>query len=412
MMVLGLTLAAAVAVWVWARLLIPMEEACGVAERLAQGDARARAPSDAPGSLGRLGAALDRIGERMADAARTTGAEQAALTAVLDAMVEGVLAVGADGKILFINPALAALLKVRPDDALGRPYAEVARQAGLAELLEQALARSPSAREVVLFAPEERTFEGHAAPMTGAGRAGAVLVLHEVTRLKALEGMRRDFVANVSHELRTPLASIRASAETALEAAADDPETRGEFLATVISEADRLTALIDDVLDLSAIESGRRQLKLEPLDVLAVAREAASRLRARAEERGVALEVQAEAPPKARADRDQLAQVFVNLLDNAIKYNRDGGSVRVSARVEDERLVVEVQDTGVGIPAAHLPRIFERFYRVDTARSRELGGTGLGLSIVKHLVEANGGMISAESAEGAGSSFRFTLQLA
>ncbi|MBI4422560.1 MAG: PAS domain-containing protein [Elusimicrobia bacterium] len=405
---------AGAALWFSRSVWLPLGLVADAAERLAEGDFRARSRVSASGRVGRLGLAVDRLGERAAEAVAAANDDKAAVEAVLHGMVEGVLAVAADGRVLFLSPALASLLGVRGEEAPGKPYHEVARQPGLASLIDGVLRDGRGrAGEVVLLVPEERVFEAQASPMPRAGAAaGAVAVLHDVTRLRRLEHARREFVANVSHELRTPLASIRASAETALEAAADDREAREDFLRTIVAEADRLTALVGDVLDLSAIESGRQPPSPEPLDVLALARAAAERLAPVARERRVRLAVAAGPGPAARADRRQLDQIRANLLDHAVKYNRPEGSVEVAAARRGDAVELEVRDTGVGIPASALARVFERFYRVDAARSRELGGTGLGLSIVKHLAEANGGSVAVESLEGRGSTFRVTLPLA
>ncbi|OGR94054.1 MAG: hypothetical protein A2V88_10125 [Elusimicrobia bacterium RBG_16_66_12] len=225
--------------------------------------------------------------------------------------------------------------------------------------------------------------------------------------------MRRDFVANVSHELRTPLASIKGFAETLREGAVDDKEHRIEFLRTIEEHADHLTKMVDDLLDLSAIESGHRLPRLEPEDLAVLLTESVRAFAPIAGDRGVALEaLPLPLLPKALADRDQFRQILANLLDNAIKYTERGGRVEVSAEASAGGLSVAVRDTGAGIPADDLPRVFERFYRVDKARSREAGGTGLGLSIVKHLVEAHGGKVSVESRQPGGSVFRFTLRAA
>jgi two-component system phosphate regulon sensor histidine kinase PhoR len=225
--------------------------------------------------------------------------------------------------------------------------------------------------------------------------------------------MRRDFVANVSHELRTPLASIKGYAETLRSGAVDDKENRLDFLRTIEEHADHLTKLVDDLLDLSAIESGHRAPRLVPTDLALMLAESVRAFAPPAEERKVGLEfLPSPGLPRASVDPDQLRQILANLLDNALKYTEPGGRVTVSAEPWEGGVRVTVQDTGVGIPAEHLPRLFERFYRVDKARAREAGGTGLGLSIVKHLVEAHGGEVSVESKRPGGSSFRFTLPAA
>lgn len=252
-----------------------------------------------------------------------------------------------------------------------------------------------------------------------AALAGAALTLwlsREVGRLLAemrrLEEVRRDFVANVSHELRTPLASVKAYAETLREGGLEDASNRLEFVGEIERSADRMTRLVDDLLVLSEIESGKRAQALESVSLMRLTSEVVATLRPLAERKRIGLRLDPfQDVPDVRADRGQLKQVLTNLVDNAIKYTGEDGTVRIHARVEGGRAVVSVSDTGPGIAAEHLPRIFERFYRVDKARSRELGGTGLGLAIVKHLVEAHGGAVSVESEPGRGSTFRFSLPL-
>ncbi|HAH06431.1 MAG TPA: hypothetical protein DCM05_07880 [Elusimicrobia bacterium] len=230
--------------------------------------------------------------------------------------------------------------------------------------------------------------------------------------MRRLEEVRRDFVANVSHELRTPLASVKAYAETLREGALDDAANRLEFVGEIERSADRMTRLVDDLLVLSEIESGKRAPALETVSLMRVASEVAASLKPLAERKRIGLRLDPfQGVPDVRADRGQLKQVLTNLVDNAIKYTGEDGTVRIQAAVSEGRVSLSVTDTGPGIAAEHLPRIFERFYRVDKARSRELGGTGLGLAIVKHLVEAHGGSVCVESEPGKGSAFRVFLPL-
>ena len=245
------------------------------------------------------------------------------------------------------------------------------------------------------------------------GHKHAERVQEDIAQLRRSDQVRKDFTANVSHELRTPLAAIKAFAETLHEGAAEDPEHRAEFIQEIESNADRMTRLVDDLLTLSTLDSKARSRALESVDLMRVAAEVTATLKplASRKELGLRLEPFHDIPP-VRGDRGQLKQVLTNLLDNAVKYTPEKGLVRVSASCAESRVTVSVQDTGPGIPAEDLPRIFERFYRVDKARSRELGGTGLGLAIVKHIVEAHGGSVAVESRPGAGSTFRFTLPAA
>jgi two-component system phosphate regulon sensor histidine kinase PhoR len=387
-----------------------------IARRLAGGDYSARARNLPRGAAGRLGSALNDMAVRVQETVDELSRDKAQLAAVLDQMTEAVVAVDAAGAVLVVNPALSRLLAIDAEAARGRRYIETLRHNGIVGLIGAVLrGAKPVAQEVRLFAPEELVFDAHAAPLMQDERvAGALLVLHDITRLRRLEQMRRDFVANVSHELRTPLSSIKGFAETLLAGAIDDPENRLDFVRTIEEHSNRLTKLVDDLLDLSAIESGHRAPRKSAVYLPAVLSELSYGFAPIADERRVAFRV-LPAPaglPMAAADPDQLRQILANLLDNALKYTEPGGSVSVSAESWKGGVRVSVSDTGVGIPEQDLPRVFERFYRVDKARSREAGGTGLGLSIVKHLVEAQGGEVSVESRQPGGSTFRFTLPAA
>ncbi|MDE2512303.1 MAG: PAS domain-containing protein [Elusimicrobia bacterium] len=383
----------------------------GVLRRLSEGDYSARAPRGDGG----LGTGVNVLAERIGAAVAELSRDKSQLVAVLDQMTEAVVAVDASGVVLFVNPALSRLLSVDAAAARGRSYLESLRHKGVSEMIAGVLReRRVLAQEIRLFAREELVFDAHAAPLLQGERlAGALVVLHDISRLRRLEQVRRDFVANVGHELRTPLSSIKGFAETLREGALHDPVHAAEFLRTIEEHADRMSKLVDDLLDLSAIESGHRLPRFEAVDLASLCADVARQLHPRAEQAGVGLAVLPwDALPRVRADRDQLRQILVNLMDNAIKYNERQGLVEVSAEPWKDGVRVSVRDTGLGIPDADLPRVFERFYRVDKARSRDAGGTGLGLSIVKHLVEAHGGEISVESRQPGGSCFRFTLRAA
>ena len=252
-------------------------------------------------------------------------------------------------------------------------------------------------------------------PATQFGRLGTTLNLlaerfqHDISELRRLEQIRKEFVANVSHELRTPLATIKAFAETLHSGAVEDTENRMEFIQEIEKNADRMTRLVDDLLTISALESGKLPPAFEPVDLMRVAREVVVGLMPLAQKKLIVLRLEPFHIPQVRADKGQLKQVLTNLLDNAVKYTAEKGTIRLTASAQDGRVTVKVEDTGCGIPSQELPRIFERFYRVDKARSREMGGTGLGLSIVKHILELHGGSVGVESAVGRGSTFRFTL---
>ena len=335
--------------------------------------------------------------------------------AILESMVEGVAALDHAGRILWLNGAAQRVFGLSDGGAVGRRLTELLRQPDLDALVTEVLSRrEPGAREIRSFAPPERILRFHATPCEGgATDATLVLVAQDVTEIRRLEGVRREFVANVSHELKTPLTSIQGLVETLLGGALEDAANNRRFVAMIAEDAKRLSLLIDDLLDLSQIESKALTLRLEAVALRPLLEQLGDRLRQPLEERRVALEiaVPADVPP-VRGDPDRLRQIFLNLLDNAIKFNTPGGRVTVRAAHEGSTLSVTMEDTGVGIPAADLPRIFERFYRVDKARSRELGGTGLGLAIVKHLVELHQGRVTVESQPGRGSTLTVILPLA
>lgn len=412
--ILGWLAAASLGAWAWdasrrrAKDVAALERAMAA---VAAGDFTARPEAGETLELSGLASQIGVLAVRTRSGLGALADEKTSLRAVLDNMAEGVVILSPDGRVTDANAAVERLLGSPMAGVRGRPVAEVFRHPPLQDLARQALSTlSPQAGEVTLFTPEERVFAISATALPGgAVPAGAVLVLHDITRLRALEELRKEFVANVSHELRTPLASIKSFAETLRLGALDDKAVRVEFVQTIEEQADRLTAIVDDLLELAAIEGGRRPLKPVDIDLGVPVASVLAALKPLAEPAGVALAGTVPSGTRVRADAAALERVLRNLVENAVKYNREMGRVEVSAAAEGEFVRVSVTDTGLGIPAADLPRVFERFYRVDKARSREKGGTGLGLSIVKHLVDSLGGSVRAESEEGKGSVFSFTL---
>jgi two-component system phosphate regulon sensor histidine kinase PhoR len=265
--------------------------------------------------------------------------------------------------------------------------------------------------ETVVYGRDGRVLEASAQPFSGGGERLGLMVLRDVTELRRLERVRREFVANVSHELRTPLASIRAVVETLENGAADDPAVSGEFYRRIIGEVDHLVGLVDELLDLARLESGRAVLTAEVCDPGELLLRAVERLRTQVERAGLTIHVKAEQNlPRVRVDRGRIEQVLINLIHNAVKFTPEGGEILIDAGVTDGKLRVSVRDTGVGITAEELPRVFERFFKSDAARRS--AGSGLGLAIAKHIVQGHGGTIWAESVSGNGATFSFTLPLA
>jgi two-component system phosphate regulon sensor histidine kinase PhoR len=392
--------------------------------RIGSGDFRPLAETDLRGELGDLGRSLN---ETAANLAATIGAlteEKNRSAAILRSMVEGVAVIDVGEHLAFCNQAFSEIVDMSPQVAQGRPILEVIRQPEIFELAQRALGGEEGLTgEMEVGVPRRRVFGVTVSPVSpaaaeaagaGPGRpVGAVVVLHEITELRRLEQVRQDFVANVSHELKTPLTSIQGFAETLLAGALEDPSNGRRFVEIIRNHALRLSRLTDDLLKLSRIEAGKLEPEFHAVSLPELIAAAMEAVRPRAEQSRLSLHFACpEHLPRVRGDANLLREVLRNLLDNAIQYTPAGGRIDLSVGTEDGFAVVTVADTGIGIPEAEQARIFERFYRVDAARSRELGSTGLGLSIVKHIVEAHGGRVGVESAVGRGSKFFFTVPLA
>jgi two-component system phosphate regulon sensor histidine kinase PhoR len=356
----------------------------------------------------------DAVGGMVAELGRvihTLTEERNRSAAILGSMVEGVAVVGGDERILYCNQAFEQILELPPGSSQGKKLVEGLRQAELVTAVRQVL---PGGEEVIgeveVGTVRRRSFSVTAAPVRAAGASSAVLVLHDITELRRLERVRRDFVANVSHEFKTPLTAIQGFAETLLGGALDDKANRMRFMEIIREHAQRLARLTDDLLKLSRIEAGRLELEWRPVSVAALVNGCVETARLKAESKGLRIRVEVPAGlPAVRGDAVQLGEVLQNLVDNALQYTPPGGRIDVTAYSNGQEVIFTVADTGIGIPETDLERIFERFYRVDTARSHEAGGTGLGLSIARHIVDAHGGRIWVESAVGQGSRFRFSI---
>ncbi|MFI5315325.1 MAG: ATP-binding protein [Myxococcota bacterium] len=376
--------------------------------QISGGDLGARVRWRSRDELGQVARAIDRMAADLEQSHGEISAERDRLEAVLRVMVEGVLVVDSELRIVLANPRLRELLGAR-GELEGRRPLEAMRSADVHDLLAEALASdAPVRRELALAGSERRVLGVQAAGFSIAGEKGAVAVFHDMTEVRRLETVRRDFVANASHEIKTPLTAIRGFAETLLGAALPERETRG-YLQVILSHSERLSRLVEDLLELSRLESGAYKLEPAPLDVAALASRLREELAPRIRERGSEVLVHGEGAPRAFADRRAVEQILSNLLDNALKYSEPGKRIDVRVTRADSAVRVDVADQGTGIPDADRVRIFERFYRVDRGRSREQGGTGLGLAIVKHLVQASGGDVWVESTPGEGSTFSFTL---
>ncbi|HEV8069784.1 MAG TPA: ATP-binding protein [Planctomycetaceae bacterium] len=334
------------------------------------------------------------------------------LETVLGSMVEGVVAVDDSQRILFANRAARNLLDMQVTNPVGRPIWEVIRHARIDEVIRTVLAGGEATSLEIDLPRKHAVVAVLASRLPGNPTSGVVLVFHNVTELRRLENIRREFVSNVSHELKTPLTAIQAYAETLLDGALDEPEHRTKFVERIGEQAGRLHALIQDLLRLAQIESGDNVFDVRAVEVSPVVRECIDEHLAVAESKSQRLVTQAPAADlNVMADEEGLHTILGNLIDNAVKYTQDGGTISVRWRIDDGMARIDVQDNGPGIPAEHQSRIFERFYRVDRARSRDVGGTGLGLSIVKHLVQEFDGSIGISSEPGSGTTFTVRLPL-
>ncbi|MFN2224069.1 MAG: ATP-binding protein [Candidatus Promineifilaceae bacterium] len=384
-----------------------------VASRVADGDLYARARLTTADDLGDLGRALNFMADELRARVKDLADERGRLEAVLDNMADGAVITDDRGRVSLINPAASRLLHVDEEEAIGRSFAEVAWHHELIELWQRACGRREEEDAVIEIGLQDTFMRMIVSPLQTSGQGHCLVILQDLTRIRRLETVRRDFLSNISHELRTPLASLKALVETLQVGALDDPPAAQRFLYRADQEVDALSQMVEELLELTRIESGKVPLRLAETAVEDVILPPVERLRSQSERRNLELviDIAPDLPP-VLSDAARAQQVISNLLHNAIKFTPVGGTITVRAGLNHKGSFVlfSVMDTGFGIPAAELPRIFERFYKADRARSS--GGTGLGLAISKHLVEAHGGEIWAKSKEGKGSTFYFSLPVA
>jgi two-component system, OmpR family, phosphate regulon sensor histidine kinase PhoR len=381
--------------------------------RVAEGDFRPLAGSGSGDALEELCASLNQTAARMDRTIRTLTEERNLSAAILGSMVEGVAVVNATERLVFANQGFANILEL---DVPGSALVEVVRQTELIEAVRRVLAGEPRVEaEIVTGTLRQHFFAATVAAVRAGETLGAVVVLHDITELRKLERVRRDFVANVSHEFKTPLTAIQGFSETLLGGAMDDPHNRERFLGIIFEHARRLARLTDDLLKLSSMDADRLELEIRRVSVNELIESCLETTQHRAAEKEVEVDLAQPAQvaelPDIAGDRRRLAEILQNLLDNATQYTLAGGRITVSAEARDTDVIFTVSDTGIGIPKSDQSRIFERFYRVDAARSREAGGTGLGLAIAKHLVEVHGGRIWVDSEIGQGSKFHFSVPI-
>ena len=390
-------------------VLRPLGRVGAAAAMLAGGDFTARVRPRPAGELGELADAFNRMAATVEEQMVAASEERSRLTAALNSSVDAVIAVDHELRVLFANLAAERLFQRSAAEIVGNPFVWSLADPQVIEAVRRG--RDRGERQVNLIERTGRQYlQAVTTPIVGGGGWAVLVVIHDVTDVRRTELVRRDFVANVSHELRTPLAAIKSVIETLAGGALAEPGVAREFLARADDEVDRLIQLVEELLELSRIESGEVPLLIAPADIAAMLGDVVGRLLPQAERKGVSLSLRvAEDVGRVAVDAQRLERAVGNLVHNAIKFTPEGGSVTLSAAREADRLMVSVSDTGVGIAAADLPRIFERFYKVD--HSRAGGGSGLGLAVVRHTVEAHGGSVRAESELGRGSTFSFSIPL-
>lgn len=409
-------LAAGISLYVSRRISRPIERLKKGADFFARGDLSYRMPGTDLVEIDSLIEALNQMAGQLEDRLNTIVRQKNELAAVLSSMAEGVIAVDMDEQIISINKAAARIFENLPENLLHRSIPEVIRNPDLQKFINKALASKKNLEEdITLYQGGERILYVHHTPLEDSDgeRRGILVVLNDVTHLRKLENMRKDFAANVSHEIKTPLTAIKGFVETLRIGGGAEPKETERFLSIIDKHVNRLTAIIEDLMKLSKIEQQdeKSEIHLKEGSVRSVILSAIQTCREKAKAKEITIDFVCPEDISFRFDSRLMAQAMVNLLDNAIIYSNEKSDVQISASLEDKKLRISVQDHGIGIPKEHLSRLFERFYRVDKARSRELGGTGLGLAIVKHITHAHGGHVSVESTPGKGSTFTLHLPI-
>ncbi|MBD8004599.1 two-component system histidine kinase PnpS [Bacillus norwichensis] len=390
----------------------PVEEMMFVSQKLRDKDYTARVRMRPKGELGQLANAINVLAASLKSQMETIQENEQQLSGVLRNMMSGVLLVDKNGKILLANRAIGSMLDSDHEDFTGKQQVEVVKNAGLSRLIDRCLNEQTEIRdEIQFYYPNERILDVHLAPYVGENGElkGIVAVLHDITDIRRLEKMRSEFISNVSHELKTPITSVKGFTETLLDGAMEDKEALHHFLSIIHKESERLHRLINDILHLSTIEQHMIPLELETVNVAEVVDRVADMVRKDVETKGLELLLPEERECWIKGEKDRIQQIILNLVSNAVSYTPAGGKIAVSLKDKGEEVAISVKDTGIGIAQKDLPRLFERFYRVDKGRARNSGGTGLGLAIVKHLVESHQGKIDVKSEEGRGTEFIVTL---
>ncbi len=410
-MILAVFLAFGLGWIVSAKTIQPIKRMIQVSRKFAEGDFSRAIPQDSRDEIGELAATLNKMANDLESKIYEIQTQNQHLEAIFSSMIEGVIVVNGSGQVISINSAVEKIFAITHKQGERCPLLEIIRNNDIFEIMNKALITgNVFSKDLSLNYPVKKIFRISASPVFEKGVvSGCLVVIHDITEIRRLETMRRDFVANVSHELKTPLTSIKGYVEALLDGALEDKEHSRQFLKIVSEHAERLGQLINDLLDLSAIESQEVALNMTTFDLKGLVQKVLSNFQTQIGKQGLNIIDELSKDLMITADRARMEQVLTNLIDNAIKFNKPGGSIKFSGRKIENKIEIVVEDSGIGIPATDVPRIFERFYRVDKARSRELGGTGLGLSIVKHIIEQHHGIVEVESSVGFGSRFLFTI---
>jgi two-component system phosphate regulon sensor histidine kinase PhoR len=397
------------AAWLIARIFTrPVRAVTEASKRIASGELSQRINSGAADETGELANSFNQMSLRLTEMMETISEDRKRLENILDNIADGVLMADTEGKTLLANKAVGRIFQIKNENLIDRPLIEVLREHEISELLESCL--ETNREQVTQF--ESDHFQGFlrvmAVPVSGRKLRGVLFLIQDLTELRSLQTMRRELVGNISHDFRTPLAGIKAMVETLRDGAIDDKEAAQDFLSRIDGEVDRLTQMVAELAELSRIETGRSELKLEPSNLNTLIDEAINQMKPQAERKNIAvLKEFAIDLPDIPVDKNRIQQVIVNLLHNAIKFTGEGGRITLSTKPDENSVMLEITDTGIGIARKDLPHIFERFYMAD--RSRAGGGAGMGLAIAKHVIEAHNGKIQVRSREGYGSTFSFSL---
>lgn len=394
-----------------AQTIRPVNRMIQVSRKFSEGDFSRRVLQTSKDEIGELATTLNKMAQGLEDKVKEIKAQNQKLATVFNSMIEGIIVVDKSSRIVSVNPTIEKIFNVSIGEVEGKIFLEAIRNNNISEVISSVLKNGrPLSAQISLILPVRKIFEVNAAPICDDNTVnGCLVVIHDITEIRKLETIRSDFVANVSHELKTPLTSIKGFVDTLLDGALEDKENNRNFLKIIQDHAGRLDSLINDLLSLSHLESKEIVLNKKKFDLKQQLEEVILGFKSQLKKMNVEIKNDLPVSIMVDVDKDRIEQVFTNLIDNAIKFNKEKGFIRIYAQELNGKIKVFVEDSGIGIPEKDIPRIFERFYRVDKARSRELGGTGLGLSIVKHIIELHNGSVGVESTEGFGSKFWFVL---